>query len=1041
MLKTQNPPLHQLQKQYTNSLNTDGSSSVLSSNIKDLVNFITFNQDASCVALGLNNGYKIFNCQPNFGKSFQFKKHESIGIVEMLYCTSLVALVGQGEEIGSSPRKLRIINTKKQSTICELIFPSTILEVKLTRTRLVVVLEDQIYIYDISTMKLLHTIETSPNLHGLVAISYDPENSFLAYPSPPKTITHDSLLASGINTNGGLNSSQNNITSVSKTPNRVGDVIIFNLTTLQPISVIEAHKSNLAAIAFSNQGDLLATASDKGTIIRIFEISTGIKLYQFRRGTYPTKIYSLRFSVDDNYIVATSSSLTVHIFRLGEEEALANKQQKKKKKLNIDVIVEEDESKPKSSRKNSRSNDEEFDIRDDGDDSDELVDDDEEDDEEEDEDNNIVKQRKLSQGSVTSSIHSEDIPISNSPKSEPLIDQNRISVARLIRRSSQTLGRKAAQKMGDFLPLRFSSILEPTRNFASLKINAINKDTKSIAVMSNIIQPDLVPSTYVYKDNDSKSTHSTISVNSKDVIEVNFLHIYVVTSEGMFYIYGVDPERGGDCILLQQYSLLEESALISIKNAGKVYEINVEPSDTGSIFKQKIQQLTLIPPERQKILIKGGKLSDDVLISSVVDLFKSGPIMVLGTPDKHLPSKPVEKQVFIEDLNKNQLVKVSNDPSGLVNLGNTCYLNSTLQALFQIDDITSRLKEYRPQQTQQQVNDGLVLSLKNVFQQMSAKQESINPTLFLALFRNLFPQFAEQQHGIYKQQDAEEAFSQILGTLRQSIKVDDLFNISFKTTSKCLALPEEDVVQAHEESFKLNCHIDIKTNFLRDGILAGLKETIEKYNETLQANTDYEITKTIDRLPKYLTVHFMRFFWRRDINKKSKILRRVQFPFELDLAEMLDESIKQEKVAIRDKIRKIEKDNLDLIRDFKKSKKDTDLNPLEQEQEDELKIESIKSKFKDDLVSTLPENINIDTTKENISSVYILNAVITHTGASADGGHYKAYVKDPNDLDGDRWWLFNDDKVSSVSREKIETLAGGGESDAALLLIYKGLGL
>ncbi|EGW34657.1 autophagy-related protein 18 [Spathaspora passalidarum NRRL Y-27907] len=552
----------------TTTLNNDTASSVISSikNSDDSVNFITFNQDASCVALGLTSGYKIFNCQPNFGRCFQFKKHESIGIVEMLYCTSLVAIVGQGEEPGSSPRKLKIINTKKQSTICELIFPSTILQVKLTRTRLVVVLEDQIYIYDISTMKLLHTIETSPNVNGLCAISYDPDNegnSFLAYPSPPKTITHDSLLATGINTNGGSNSTQSNITSVSKTPNRVGDVIIFNLTTLQPISVIEAHKSTLAAIAFSTNGSLLATASDKGTIVRIFEVATGVKIYQFRRGTYPTKIYSLRFSADDNYVVATSSSLTVHIFRLGEDEALENKHKKKKLNSKYDAIAEEVEASSSAStsskskpRKARTSQDEDFDIRDDGDDSDELV---EDDDEQEEENDHASKQRKLSQGSVNSA-QSDETPISNSPKSEPLIDQNRISMARLIRRSSQTLGRKAAQKMGDFLPSRFSSILEPTRNFASLKINAINKDAKSIAVMNSVIQPDLVPSTYLYaKDSDSKSTNSTISASSKDVmLEVNFLHIYVVTSEGVFYIYGVDPERGGDCILLQQYSLLDE---------------------------------------------------------------------------------------------------------------------------------------------------------------------------------------------------------------------------------------------------------------------------------------------------------------------------------------------------------------------------------------------------------------------------------------------------------------------------------------------------
>lgn len=36
----------------------------------------------------------------------------------------------------------------------------------MNRKRLVVVLEDQIYLYDISNMKLLYTIDTSPNPLG-----------------------------------------------------------------------------------------------------------------------------------------------------------------------------------------------------------------------------------------------------------------------------------------------------------------------------------------------------------------------------------------------------------------------------------------------------------------------------------------------------------------------------------------------------------------------------------------------------------------------------------------------------------------------------------------------------------------------------------------------------------------------------------------------------------------------------------------------------------------------------------------------------------
>ena len=34
------------------------------------------------------------------------------GIVEMLFCTSLIALVGAADQPSSSPRKLQIVNTK-----------------------------------------------------------------------------------------------------------------------------------------------------------------------------------------------------------------------------------------------------------------------------------------------------------------------------------------------------------------------------------------------------------------------------------------------------------------------------------------------------------------------------------------------------------------------------------------------------------------------------------------------------------------------------------------------------------------------------------------------------------------------------------------------------------------------------------------------------------------------------------------------------------------------------------------------------------------
>jgi autophagy-related protein 18 len=109
------------------------------------------------MSIGTTKGFKLFTTEP-FSK-YHENDEGDISIMEMLFSTSLVAMV-------LSPRVLRILNTKKDTIICELTFPMKVLAIKMNRKRLAVVLEESIYLYDISNMKLLQTIETSPNPHG-----------------------------------------------------------------------------------------------------------------------------------------------------------------------------------------------------------------------------------------------------------------------------------------------------------------------------------------------------------------------------------------------------------------------------------------------------------------------------------------------------------------------------------------------------------------------------------------------------------------------------------------------------------------------------------------------------------------------------------------------------------------------------------------------------------------------------------------------------------------------------------------------------------
>ncbi|XP_073890463.1 WD repeat domain phosphoinositide-interacting protein 2 isoform X14 [Macaca fascicularis] len=87
---------------------------------------------------------------------------EDVCIVERLFSSSLVAIVSL-----KAPRKLKVCHFKKGTEICNYSYSNTILAVKLNRQRLIVCLEESLYIHNIRDMKVLHTIrETPPNPAG-----------------------------------------------------------------------------------------------------------------------------------------------------------------------------------------------------------------------------------------------------------------------------------------------------------------------------------------------------------------------------------------------------------------------------------------------------------------------------------------------------------------------------------------------------------------------------------------------------------------------------------------------------------------------------------------------------------------------------------------------------------------------------------------------------------------------------------------------------------------------------------------------------------
>lgn len=350
-------------------------------------------------------------------------------------------------------------------------------------------------------MAMLFTINTSPNPNAICALSPSSENCYLALPVPkPREDTgerrppHAPPLSAYV-------------------PSTTGEIIIYDTLTGKVVSVCGAHSSPLSCIAMNNDGTLMATASEKGTVIRVFSVPRGEKLYQFRRGVHQSTIYSMSFNLSSTLLCVSSTSDTVHIFRLtGPKTADGNPLG--------GMTTHPDPSSWPQGEQSARSRSRSYDSGND------------------------------SPGSATGSPRSDAAEVlassanaSSAKNGAPATRRQSGSFSSMLRRSSQLMGRSVVGAMGAYLPQAVTGMLEPERHFAYIKISKLSSNPAT-----NNGPAGTSPSAAVFTPSGPRPLRSVVAMSS------NSPQVMVVTSEGGFFVFNIDMENGGEGYLVRQFS-------------------------------------------------------------------------------------------------------------------------------------------------------------------------------------------------------------------------------------------------------------------------------------------------------------------------------------------------------------------------------------------------------------------------------------------------------------------------------------------------------
>lgn len=186
--------------------------------------------------------------------------NKQIALVEMMYKTNVIVLVYEQQR-----NKVVIWDDHEKKNRTEITFNANqfIMNVKLRKDMMIVVLNEKAFIFNFVTLKLIEQVDTYPNPSGLCALSQaeKPISKIICLPHQDK-----------------------------------GSLKVLNYVVDKSIDlVIPAHDTEVGAIAVNPDGTLIASASERGHIIKIYSTDAGEVVQELKRGNSKAYIENILF--------------------------------------------------------------------------------------------------------------------------------------------------------------------------------------------------------------------------------------------------------------------------------------------------------------------------------------------------------------------------------------------------------------------------------------------------------------------------------------------------------------------------------------------------------------------------------------------------------------------------------------------------------------------------------------------------------------------------------------------------------------------------